>query len=107
MTTGPEQPARALDAEHLLAAARERGADLVSIVLSAVALVVLDGRLGLAPRRAFLFAVVALALALVETVRRRRDPNDLWSVVALSLALVAIVASGLLVLAVHGCKACP
>jgi hypothetical protein len=107
LTTGPEQPARPLDSERLLASARERGVDVASIVLSAVALFVLDGRLGLAPRRAFLFALVALVLAIVETIRRRRDPTEVWSVIALSLALVAIVASGLVVLAVHGCKSCP
>lgn len=107
MTGGAGLRAGFPDGERLRGAARERGLAVSSLVLSVVTLLVLDGKLGLAPRRALLFAVAALALALVEAARRRRDPTDLWSVVALSLGLVAIVSSGLVALAVHGCHGCP
>lgn len=88
------------------AAARAHPLALVSLVLSVLGLLALEGSAAFDPRWALALGVVALAAGFADTRGRRDGRLAFATAVAISAASIVIAAAGLVVVAVQGCRVC-
>ena len=88
------------------ATVRTHALALVSLFLSVLGLLALEGSAALEPRWALTLGVVALVAGLAATRVRRARRLEFATAVAISAATTVIAAAGLVVLATYGCRIC-
>ena len=89
------------------AAVRAHPLALISLALSGIGLLALEGAAPFNPRWTLLLGVAALVTAFADArVPRGSRALEFATAVAISIATTLVAAAGLVALATHGCRVC-